>query len=246
MKNFKILLPLFLLIVFIISVAYAQNNKTTTNKTTTNNKTKIKVYADDTSIPWGDKEKNITLDGNVSITHDTTNLKSSHVIFNQDKKIADSPGKVAIVSKETDFVADSGTCNFNNKLFKVFGNVNGIIKRENVNDIENQKKKDDASKEITEDIKFSCDYAEYNYKTKILNANSNIVIIEKDRKITAEKVKYDANTEVFYLNGNVVAVDGDGQTFKSPGEVIVSVKDGNEYIKAPKVNSTFYVDTEEE
>ena len=171
---------------------------------------------------------------------------SAYVIFNKESKFAESPGKIIVISKDTEFSADKGNANFKTKICKAYGNINGIIKKEVTNEIKNNKRKENIQKEITENINFNCDICEYNYKNKILNANGNIKISEKDRIITCEKLKYDSNTEIFYLSGNVKGVDKEGQTFFSDGEVIVSVKEGNEYIKAPQVKSTFYVDIDED
>lgn len=234
-------LSLFIIILIIIFVScsflFGENKK---------EKAKIKISADSTSIPWRENNKNITLKGNVSIVHDNAKLMSSYVIFNQDTKIAQSPGKITVNAKETNFTADNGNANFKTKICQAFGNINGIIKKENIADIKNENKKKNIEKEITENITFSCDKAEYNYKTKILNAEGNIKLTEKDRTITCNSLKYISNEEIFYLNGNVKGEDKQGQTFDSDGEVIVSVKDGNEYIKAPKVKSVFYVEDDED
>lgn len=237
MKYLKIFILLFIIIFLACSFLFSEEKK---------EKAKIKVSADTTSIPWGDRDNKVTLKGNVSIVHDTTKIMSAFVVFNKETKFAESPGKVSVNAKETVFTADKGNADFKSKICTGEGNINGIIKKDNSNDIKNQKKKENINKEITEDIKFWCDKANYNYKTKILRAEGNIKFIEKDRQVTCNNLKYDGNTEVFYLNGNVTGQDGEGQTFHSKGEVIISVKEGNEYIKAPQVESVFYIDPDED
>lgn len=209
------------------------------------NKKQIKVYADDTSIPYGDKNKNIALKGNVTITHEDITVTSDYVEYNKEKNIANSPNKITMNSKNADITADKGTGDFTNKLCKAQGNVSGLIKRNTIEDIKNEEKRKDAEKEITEDIQTISSYAEYDYKNKIITLKGAVTIKEKKRTITAENVTYNINTEIFHLNGNVQGTDENNQTFSSPGEVIVSVKDGNEYIKAPKANTTFFVDSED-
>ena len=238
MKTYLKYILILIIIVFSFSFSFSQEGK--------KEKAKIKVTADNTSIPWGETGKNITLKGNVNIVYENYKLMSAYVIFNTETKHAESPGKISVVSKECNFTADKGDANFKSRLCNASGHIQGFIKKEVSNDIKNKKRKENIQKEITENINFWCDRAQYNYKDKILNAVGNIKISEKDRIITCDNLKYDANTEIFYLNGNVKGEDKEGQIFLSPGEVIVSVKEGNEYIKAPQVQSTFFVDLDEE
>ncbi|MBQ7256858.1 MAG: hypothetical protein IJS60_04120 [Abditibacteriota bacterium] len=238
MKNYLKYLLILIIILISFSLSFSQDAK--------KEKAKIKVTADNTSIPWGETGKNITLKGNVNIVYENYKLMSAYVIFNTETKFADSPGKISVVSEKADFTADKGNTNFKDRICRAQGHIQGFIKKEVAKDIKNEKRKENVQKEITENIKFWCDSGEYNYKTKILSAKGNIKISEKDRVITCDTLKYDANTEIFYLNGNVRGEDKEGQIFMSPGEVIVSVKEGNEYIKAPQVQSTFYVDLDDE
>lgn len=237
MKIYKILSVFLIVFLLTGTFSFGQEKK---------QKSKITVSADNTSIPWGENNKNITLRGNVSIIHEDIKILSAYVIFNQETKYAQSPGKVTVNSKKTYFTSDKGEADFKKKICNAKGNIKGYIKKENINEIKNKTKKDNIKKEITENINFECDEAEYNYRTKILNAKGNIKITEKDRIITCNELKYDSNEEIFYLNGNVIGSDSKNQSFRSDGEVIVSVKDGNEYVKAPKVESVFYIDPDDE
>ncbi|MBQ0105752.1 MAG: hypothetical protein KBT47_06935, partial [Armatimonadetes bacterium] len=124
----KKIICFFALIVLTFSFSFCDEAK---------EKSKIKITADNTSIPWGEKDKNVVLKGNVSVVYETTKLMSAYVIFNQDTKVAVSPGKVTVNAKETNFTADSGSSDFKNKICKASGNINGFIKKEVSDTIEN-------------------------------------------------------------------------------------------------------------
>jgi len=242
MKNKSLITSFTLIIVLALTLSYAQN----TSKTEDTNKKQVKIYAEDSDIPYGDTNKIITLKENVKINHEDIEVKSDYVEYNKKKNIANSPGKIFVTSDDFNIEADKGTGDFDNKICKAQNNVKALLKRSFISKIENKDKRSDVEKEITDDIRITSDYAELDYKNKIITAKGNVIIKEKNRTINADNVKYNINTEIFYLNGNVTGIDENNQTFSSQGEVVISIKDGNEYIKAPQAVFSFFVDTEEE
>ncbi|MBP5275113.1 MAG: LPS export ABC transporter periplasmic protein LptC [Abditibacteriota bacterium] len=209
-------------------------------------KKEIKVFADMTDIPYGDKNKNVILKGNVRILHNDITLKSEYVEYNKDKNTAFSPGKLFATAPEADITADKGTGDFKNKIVKAEGNVSAVIRKSFTENIRDPEKRADVEKEITRDITVTAGHGEYDYKARIITARDAVTIKEKDRVILADSVTYDIKTEIFTLNGQVRGTDSAGQTFSSPGPVTVSVKEGNEYIKAPNAGISFFVEEDEE
>ncbi len=208
-------------------------------------KKEIKVFADMTDIPYGDKTKNVILKGSVRILHNDITVKSEYVEYNKDKNLATSPGKVYVTAPEADIESDKGIGDFKNRTVKAQNNVLATIRRSFTEEIKDRDKREDVRKEITEDVRVKADYGEYNYRDKLLTAKGNVVITEKDRVIIADQVTYNVREEIFTLTGNVRGTDTEGQTFASPGPVTVSIKDGNEYVKAPNAGISFFVEDEE-
>ncbi|MBR4749532.1 MAG: LPS export ABC transporter periplasmic protein LptC [Abditibacteriota bacterium] len=209
-------------------------------------KKEIRVFADMTDIPYGNKDKNVALKGNVRILHDDVTIKSDYVEYNSSAKTAVSPGRVTLSSPEADIISDKGSGNFRTRIVTAESNVSARIHRRFTEKISDPEKRADVEKEITEDIIVKADGGQYNYKDKLLTCRGNITITEKDRVILADSLTYNVRDEVFTLEGNVKGTDSEGQTFASPGPVTVSVKDGNEYIKAPNAGISFFVDDEED
>jgi lipopolysaccharide export system protein LptA len=99
-------------------------------------------------------------------------------------------------------------------------------------------------------VEAECGQIEYFYRKKIAIITGGIKATQRlkdgrERKLQADRAEYDQKNEVLVLIGNVVLEDHDG-SFKAP-RLIVSVKEGDEWVKAPEgVQGLVYYTEEEE
>jgi len=187
---------------------------------------------------WG-AQKTVTLSGEVVITQGDTALKSDKIIYNEDSRVATSPGRLTISDPESDITGDSGLAYLNQRLSKLQGNIKLIIK---------PKPKQDTNKpaELTEKAVITCDTLEYLYKEKQATVAGNLTIVQKDRTVTADKGVYDGKNELLTLTGNVKGRDDKGQSVSAGGKVVISFKEGAEWMEVEQASGTFKVNLEEE
>jgi len=99
-------------------------------------------------------------------------------------------------------------------------------------------------------VEAECGQIEYFYRKKMAIINGGIKAIQRlkdgrERKLSADRAEYDQKREILILIGNVALEDPDGK-FKAP-RLIVSVKEGEEWVKAPEgVQGIVYYTEEEE
>ena len=191
---------------------------------------------------WGDK-KTVLMKGNVSFTHDDTVIKSDQVDYDGNAKIAVSPGKVNINDPECDILGDKGSAYFNKRLGVVEGNVVMNLKPKST---EAGADKESVRNKLNQPTTITCQKLEYFYKNKLASATGNVIFKQKNRTANADKAVYDEKKELLTLSGNVKGVDEYGQTFTAPGNVVISLKKGDEWMEAPNSSATFKIDLDNE
>lgn len=207
----------------------------------------VHVKADITHSAWGDTNKTL-LKGHVEMTHGDTILTSDLVDCDNTKgvKTAVSPGKINITNPECDIVGDKGTAYFLKKLGVVEGDVILTVKPKVTEQERANADKDDVRMQYKERTVITCKKLDYLYKQKLATMTGGIVFTQKKRKASSDSAVYDQAKEILTLDGNVKGLDEQGQTFSAPGKVIISLKEGDEWIEAPNATATFKVDLDED
>jgi lipopolysaccharide assembly outer membrane protein LptD (OstA) len=184
---------------------------------------------------WGDNKK-VLMKGNVVFVHTDTTIKSDLVEYDQNAKIAVSPGKLNISNPDCDISAEKGSVDFKNKTSFMENNVKLLIKP-----------KESDNKELSEIKKpttITCSKLEYKYKAKLAVLTGLVKFEQESRWITANSAEYDLNKEILILKGNIHGEDKDGQSFYAPEKVIISLKKGDEWMEAPNSKATFKIEVE--
>lgn len=200
-------------------------------------------YADFTKRNWGGDKSTILMKGHVEFTHDDTVLTSDEVTYNDDTKIAVSPGKLNINNPECTITGDKGTAYFRKKLGVIDGNVVMVMKPKKT---DNEKTdKDSIHAKMKEETTITCPKLEYQYKNKIATASGGVHFKQAKRSANAQKAIYDQNKEILVLTGDVKGTDEYNQTFSAP-EVKISLKKGDEWMEAVNASASFKIDLEED
>lgn len=249
MRNRVIIATIGLLLLVGCAVIFAQQTPTTAQETKKKDRDTVESTAKFMRKAWGAKKMSF-LKGDVRFTHDDTVLTSDEVVYDEEAKIATSPGKVNITNPECDITGDKGIAYFNKKLGVVEGSVVMILKPKPETS-DGEKTKDDGKAEsirakLRQPTTITCATLEYRYKAKIATALGGVIFKQEKRTASAEKAVYDQKKELLTLIGNVRGVDEDGQTFCAPGTVLISLKKGDEWMEAKDAAASFKVDIEEE
>ncbi len=204
--------------------------------------TEVIGRADHMRNNWGDK-RTVIMKGNVKFTQGDTVITSDEVNYDDKTKVAISPGKIKITNPECDIVGDKGSAFFKKRLGIVEGNVSIFLKPKN----DSKAPKSDSPREkFKQPTTITCAKVEYLYKDKITTATGGVIFIQANRRAKAEKAVFDSKKEILTLSGGVSAIDEKGQTFNAPGTVVISLKEGDEWMEAQNANSTFKIDLGEE
>jgi len=203
----------------------------------------VEGHADSWETKWGDK-KTVLMKGNVRFTHEDTTLTSDEVLYNEEGKIAVSTGKVHITNPEANMVGEKGSAYFKKRLGVLEGAVVIHLKpKKSEKDVANT---ESVRGKLKEPTTITCDRVEYFYKDKLISATGGVVFKQTRRTASADKVVYDEKKELVTLTGNVKGTDEYGQTFSAPGTVLMSVKEGDEWMKAKDARASFKIDVEED
>ena len=184
---------------------------------------------------WGENKK-VLMKGNVVFVHSDTTVKSDQVEYDQNAKLAMSPGKICIVNPDCDILAAKGSVDFKNKTSFLETNVKMLIKPKETDST--------SSSDIKKPTTITCSKLEYKYKTKYAVLSGMVRFEQETRWVTASSAEYDLNKELLILNGNVKGEDQDGQSFSAPEKVIISLKKGDEWMEAPYSKAIFKIDVE--
>ncbi len=254
----RVLIVLSVVLAMVCGVSLFAQQKPDAKSKETKKKETATIDADTVKSVWGD-QKRVLATGNVVITQGDTVFKSDQVEYLKTEGTATSPGKFNVTNPQCDLTATKGTAFLNKKLALAEGNVVMLLKPKEEEKPAKPTDEEDARAKLTRDTTITCDRMEYFYKAKIASAAGKVVFTQNvpidpksaeensgKRVAHADKAVYDQNQEVITLTGNVDATDEKGQTFSTPGKVVISIKKGNEWMEAEKARATIKVDTSEE
>lgn len=199
--------------------------------------------ADSLKTIWGAR-KMVLMKGNVKFTHGDTTLTSAEINWDENEKVAQSPGKLTITDPECDITGDKGSGYFKKRLGVVEGNVVMQLKPQK----QSTTTADDASvrEKLNKPTTVTCKKIEYQYRTKVATATGGVEFRQTNRTASADSAVYDQKKELLTLKGNVKGIDEYGQTFAAPGTVRISLKEGDEWMEAESASASFKVDLDEE
>lgn len=241
-RNFVAIMISITLAIFFACAGFSSQTQKLNKPEKSKKLTVVTAKADHTKSIWNDK-KTVLMKGNVSFTHEDTIIKSDQVDYDDSQKMAVSPGKLTIQDPECDIVGDKGCAYFKKHIGIVEGNVLMNVKK---NESEQNTDKESIRTKFNQPTTITCQKLEYCYKTKIASATGNVLFKQKNRSASAEKAVYDEKKELLTLSGNVKGIDEDGQTFSAPGDVVISLKKGDEWMEAPNSSATFKIDIDED
>ncbi len=138
----------------------------------------------------------------------------------------------------------------NQKRALLTQNVRLLIKPRQATNQPAEKEEEDKLQEAKRyPVEAECGQIEYFYRKKRAIITGGIKAIQRlkegqERTLTADRAEYDQKNEILVLIGNVVLEDPDGK-FKAP-RLIVSVKEGEEWVRAPEGGEGILYYTEEE
>ena len=201
------------------------------------------LNADSSHFKLGEK-KVYVLKGNVKMRQGDTVITADNIEYNQDAQIqtAVASGNFKIVDPKNDITGEKGTAYFREKRAVIDGAVKIVA----------QPKSGEASAsgsikaEMKDVTTITCDNLEYLYKSKVAKLNGHLKIVQKNRVVTSDSAVYQVKEELITLNGNVNGKDEKNQTFSAPGQVIVSLKDGDEWMEMKHATGTFRVEVDDE
>ncbi len=203
----------------------------------------VQGRADVLKTSWGSK-KTVLMKGNVKFTHGDAALMSDEVIWDEDAKVATSPGKITITDPECDITGNKGTGYFKKRLGVVEGNV--VMKLKPKPSDQAAEDPDSVRGKLTQPTTIACSKLEYQYREKIATGTGGVVFKQKGRTARADKAVYDQKKELLVLTGNVNGTDEYGQTFSAPGTVTISLKKGDEWMEAEDASASFKIDLDDE
>ncbi len=206
-------------------------------------KSEVEIKANYMKSDLGDKHTTL-LKGNVRCKHDDTLITSEQIDYDDNTKIATSPGIIKITNPECDINGDKGIANFKKKVGVTEGNVLMQFKPKPEETNTNSDK--NSIESFKQPTTITCNRMEYFYAKKIASADGSVVFKQTKRTVYADKAVYDQNKEILTLTSNVHGVDEDGQTFNTQDKVTISLKKGDEWIEAPNASASFKVDLDEE
>jgi lipopolysaccharide assembly outer membrane protein LptD (OstA) len=184
-----------------------------------------------------------SITGHVIIKHGDTTVTADKAEYNEKTRIAVVESNVKIVDGRNEITGQKATTYLNDRRNVIEGGVKliGIPKPDT-----SAKKPDSVGAKLSEPTTLVCDKLEYLYKKKIATAEGSLKITQKGRMLVGNRAVYDANLELVTLFGGVKVTDEKGQTFSSPGEVKVSLKDGSEWIESGTGSASLNFDIDEE
>jgi lipopolysaccharide assembly outer membrane protein LptD (OstA) len=210
-------------------------------------KPKDVVNIDGDKWKWhGDKTSSVyDIIGNVVVKHGDTTVTADKAQYDEKARVISAEGSVKIVDGQNTITGDKATTFLKERRNLVDGHVKMV-------GIPKPATKHAGSTGSSIGVKMGepttivCDRLEYLYRAKIATAEGNLTITQKNRRLVSTKAVYDINQEVVTLTGGVRVTDDKQQTFSSPGEVKVSMKEGSEWIEAGNGSATLHVNLDEE
>lgn len=169
-------------------------------------------------------------------------------------QIIHATGNLRVTDPRVDLSADRLTIELKEKRAILEGNVKILVKPKESQEASAQPTSEETRSlktEMREPVQITCDRAENLYQKKIITLTGNLKMVQmlkengKTRTLTAQKAIYNSRTEQVQLVGDVHGVDEKGQELTAP-EILVSVKEGDEWLKITQPGKMVILVEEEE
>ncbi|MDW8104440.1 MAG: LptA/OstA family protein [Armatimonadota bacterium] len=148
-------------------------------------------------------------------------------------------GNLRVTDPRVDLTADRLIIELKEKRAVLEGNVQIFVKPKEPQEASAQAPEEETRSlktEMREPVQITCDRAENLYQKKVITLTGNLKMVQvlkengKTRTLTAQKAVYNSRTEQVQLIGEVRGVDEKGQELIAP-EILVSVKEGDEWLR---------------
>lgn len=169
-------------------------------------------------------------------------------------QIIHATGNLQVTDPRVEISADKLTIELKEKRAVLEGNVKILVKPKQSEEQSTQPASEETRSlktEMREPVQITCDRAENLYQKKIITLTGNLKMVQllkeggKTRTLTAQKAVYNSRTEQVQLIGDVHGVDEKGQELLAP-EILVSVKEGEEWLKITQPGRMVILVEEEE
>jgi lipopolysaccharide export system protein LptA len=170
-------------------------------------------------------------------------------------QVIHASGNLKVTDPRVDISADKLTIELKEKRAVLEGNVKILVKPKQSEEQAAQPTSEETRSlktEMREPVQITCDRAENLYQRKIITLTGNLKMVQilkesgKTRTLTAQKAVYNSRTEQVQLIGEVHGVDEKGQELIAP-EILVSVKEGDEWLRISQPGKmVIFVEEEEE
>ncbi|GIV19632.1 MAG: hypothetical protein KatS3mg023_1383 [Armatimonadota bacterium] len=170
-------------------------------------------------------------------------------------QVIHATGNLRVTDPRVELSADRLTIELKEKRAILEGNVQILVKPKESQPANTQPTSEETRSlktEMREPVQITCDRAENLYQKKIITLTGNLKMVQllkesgKTRTLTAQKAVYNSRTEQVQLVGDVHGVDEKGQELTAP-EILVSVKEGDEWLKITQPGKmVIFVEEEEE
>jgi len=169
-------------------------------------------------------------------------------------QVIHATGNLQVSDPRVEISADKLTIQLKEKRAVLEGNVKILVKPKQSEGQNAQPVSEETRSlktEMREPVQITCDRAENLYQKKIITLTGNLKMVQllkeggKMRTLTAQKAVYNSRTEQVQLTGEVHGVDEKGQELIAP-EVLVSVKEGEEWLKITQPGKLVIIVEEEE
>jgi lipopolysaccharide export system protein LptA len=170
-------------------------------------------------------------------------------------QVIHASGNLKVTDPRVDISADKLTIELKEKRAVLEGNVKILVKPKQSEEQAAQPTSEETRSlktEMREPVQITCDRAENLYQRKIITLTGNLKMVQilkesgKTRTLTAQKAVYNSRTEQVQLIGEVHGVDEKGQELIAP-EIVVSVKEGDEWLRISQPGKmVIFVEEEEE
>lgn len=170
-------------------------------------------------------------------------------------QVIHATGNLRVTDPRVELSADRLTIELKEKRAILEGNVQILVKPKESQQANAQPTSEETRSlktEMREPVQITCDRAENLYQKKIITLTGNLKMVQllkengKTRTLTAQKAIYNSRTEQVQLVGDVHGVDEKGQELTAP-EILVSVKEGDEWLKITQPGKmVIFVEEEEE
>ncbi|MER3473924.1 MAG: hypothetical protein C4335_07795 [Armatimonadota bacterium] len=169
-------------------------------------------------------------------------------------QVIHATGNLQVSDPRVEISADKLTIQLKEKRAVLEGNVKILVKPKQSEGQNAQPVSEETRSlktEMREPVQITCDRAENLYQKKIITLTGNLKMVQllkeggKMRTLTAQKAVYNSRTEQVQLTGEVRGVDEKGQELIAP-EVLVSVKEGEEWLKITQPGKLVIIVEEEE